>query len=65
MTTLRTYATDETRKPITAEVRELRTRKLLAQHKRIVLDQIERKSKYADYGLCIDDTKPYPNHEEE
>ena len=54
--TLRTSATDETRKRMTAEAKELRARKLLAQHEQIVLDEIERKSKYAAYGLCIDDT---------
>ena len=55
--TLRTSATDETRKHMTAEVQELRARKLLAQHEQIVLDKIERKRKQAAYGLCIDDTK--------
>ena len=55
--TLQTSATDETRKHMTAEVRELRARNLLAQHEQIVLDEIERKRKQAAYGLCIDDTK--------
>ena len=55
--TLRTSATDETRKHMTAEVQELRARKLFAQHEQIVLDKIERKRKQAAYGLCIDDTK--------
>ena len=54
---LRTSAPDETRKRITAQLRELRARKLLAEHKQIVFDEIERKSRYAAYGLCIDDTK--------
>lgn len=54
--TLRTSANDETRKRINAEVLELRARKLLAKHKQIVLDEIERKSRYAAYGLCINDT---------
>ena len=55
--TLRTSTTDETRNHMTAEVQELRARKLLAQHEQIVLDEIERKRKHAAYGLCIDDTK--------
>ena len=55
--TLRTNAIDETRKRMTAEARELRARKLLAQYEQLVLDEIERKSKYAAYGVCINDTK--------
>lgn len=54
--TLRTSATDETRKRLTAEVLELRARKLLAQHEPLVLNEIERKKKIAAYGLCINDT---------
>ena len=55
--TLRTSATDETRKRMTAEAQELRARKLLATHQQTVLDDIERRKKYAAYGLCIDETK--------
>jgi energy-coupling factor transporter ATP-binding protein EcfA2 len=55
--TLRTSANDETRKRMMAEAQELRARKLLAKHEQIVLDDIERRKKYAAYGLCIDDTK--------
>jgi energy-coupling factor transporter ATP-binding protein EcfA2 len=54
--TLRTSATDETRKSMTAEVQELRARKLLARHEPLVLSEIERKKKIAAYGLCISDT---------
>lgn len=54
--TLRTSATDETRKRVTAEAQELRARKLLAQHGSLVLNEIERKKKIAAYGLCINDT---------
>jgi hypothetical protein len=54
--TLRTSATDETRKRLTAEAQELRARKLLAQHEPLVLNEIERKKKIAAYGLCINDT---------
>ncbi len=55
--TLRTNANDQTRKSMTAEAQELRARKLLAAHQQTVLDDIERRKKYAAYGLCIDDTK--------
>jgi hypothetical protein len=55
--TLRTTAADETKERLTVEARELRARKLLAKHEKIVLDDIERKKKYAAYGLCIDETK--------
>jgi energy-coupling factor transporter ATP-binding protein EcfA2 len=54
--TLRASATDETRKRMTAEVQELRARKLLAHHEPIVLNEIEHKKKIAAYGLCINDT---------
>jgi energy-coupling factor transporter ATP-binding protein EcfA2 len=55
--TLRTSANDQTRKSMTSEAQELRARKLLAAHQQTVLDDIERRKKYAAYGLCIDDTK--------
>ena len=55
--TLRTSANDQTRKSMTTEVQELRARKSLALHQKTVLDDIERRKKYAAYGLCLDDTK--------
>lgn len=55
--TLRTNSTDDTRKQMNAELQELRARKLLATHQQTVLDDIERRKKYAAYGLCIDETK--------
>jgi energy-coupling factor transporter ATP-binding protein EcfA2 len=55
--TLRTSATDEPRKRMTAEAQELRARKLLAPHQQTVLDDIERRKKYAACGLCIEETK--------
>ncbi|MBU2751797.1 AAA family ATPase [Acidithiobacillus thiooxidans] len=55
--TLRTSTTDETRKRMNAEAQELRARKMLATHQRAVLDDIERRKKYAAYGLCIEETK--------
>lgn len=57
--TLRTRATDETRKIMTAEAQELRARKLLATHQQTVLDDIERRKKYAACGLCIEETKTH------
>jgi energy-coupling factor transporter ATP-binding protein EcfA2 len=55
--TLQDGATDEVREPIIAEARELRARKLLAKYQQTILDEIERKKKYAAYGLCIDETR--------
>ena len=55
--TLRNHATDETRRRVETEARELRARKLLGQNEHIVLEEIDRKRKYAAYGLCIDDTR--------
>lgn len=57
VTTLRTSANDETRNLMTAEVQELRARKLLAKHEQLVLDEIERKRRYAAYGICVGDTR--------
>lgn len=57
---LRSNATAETRKRMTAEAQELRARKQLATHQQIVLDDIERRKQYAAYGLCIEDTKTQP-----
>jgi len=57
--TLRTSATTETLERISAEVRELRARKLLAAHQEIVLDEIERKKKHAAYDQCIKDTRTH------
>lgn len=55
--TLRTSATDDARKRMTAEAQDLRARRFLAKYQQIVLDDIERRKKYAAYGLCIDETK--------
>lgn len=55
--TLRSSASDETRKRMAAEAQELRARKLLAPHQQTVLDDIERRKKYAACGLCIEETK--------
>lgn len=55
--TLSAGGTNEARKRMTAEVQELRARRLLAQHESVVLEEIERKRQYAAYGLCLTDTK--------
>ena len=57
--TLRNGATDETRKRMSAEAGELRARKLLARYEPVVLEEIERKRRYAAYGLCLDETKTH------
>ena len=56
---LRTSANDQTRKRMTAESKELRARKLLATYQHIVLGDIERRKKYAAYGLCAEETKTH------
>jgi hypothetical protein len=55
--TLRSSTTDQTRKRMAAEAQELRARKLLAKHEQTILDEIERRKKYAAYGLSIDETR--------
>jgi energy-coupling factor transporter ATP-binding protein EcfA2 len=55
--TLRSSANQESRTRIMAEAQELRARKQLWRHKQIVLDDIERRKKYAAYGVCIEETK--------
>jgi energy-coupling factor transporter ATP-binding protein EcfA2 len=56
--TLRSSANGEAvRKHMTAEAQELSARKLLAKHEQTVLDDIERRKKFAAYGLCIDETR--------
>lgn len=54
---LRTSTTEERRASMTKEAQELRSRKLLALHKQTILGDIDRRMKYAAYGLCIDETK--------
>ena len=55
--TLRNGATDEKRNRMAMELQELRARKQLGQYEQIVLDEIERKQKFAAYSLSIGDTK--------
>jgi len=55
--TLRTSSNGQARKTMMAEAQELRARKLLGAHRQTVLDDIERRKKFAAYGLCLDETK--------
>jgi energy-coupling factor transporter ATP-binding protein EcfA2 len=55
--TLRSSANGEARGRMIAEAQELRARKLLAVHEQTVLDDIERRKRYAAYGLCLDETR--------
>lgn len=55
--TLSNSAKNEEKKRMTAEVQEFRTRKILAEHEQLVLNEIDRKKRLAAYELCINDTK--------
>lgn len=55
--TLRAAVNKEAQKKMLAEAQELRARKLLALHEDVILNEIERKKKYAAYGQCLDETK--------
>ncbi len=50
-------ATKKNHQSMMSEIEELRARKILAKHERTILDEIERRKKYAAYALCIDETK--------
>ena len=54
---LQARVTPESQENMTDEAQELRARKVLAQHEGIVLDEIERKIKYAAYELCLRETR--------
>ena len=55
--TLSNTDNEEEKKSMIAEVQEFRGRKILAEHEKLVLDEIERKKKLAAYELCLNDTK--------
>jgi energy-coupling factor transporter ATP-binding protein EcfA2 len=59
VTALRDSATNDVRKSMTDEMRELSARKVLAKHEQTILGAIERRKKYAAYGLCIDETRTH------
>lgn len=55
--TLRSSTGEEDRARLASAVEELRARKVLAEHKKVILEEIERKRRFAAYGLCISDTR--------
>ncbi len=57
---LRTRANPERQESMTAEAQEFRARKVLGRHEKIVLDEIERKRKYAAYEMCLQETRTNP-----
>ena len=54
---LQARADPEMHERMNVEVREFRARKVLARHEELVLDEIERKTKYAAYELCLRETR--------
>ncbi len=54
--TLRDPADPEMQKRMAEDARQLRARKVLAQHEATVLDEIERKRKHAAYDSCLRET---------
>jgi energy-coupling factor transporter ATP-binding protein EcfA2 len=56
---LRTGSTEETRKRTLAEAEELRARKWLVSHQQTVINDIERRKRYAAYSLCIEETRTH------
>ncbi len=65
VSTLRASDVHATRQRIAAETEELRARKVLGRYEKVVLDEIERKRKYAAYGLCIEGHEDPGNHPKE
>jgi DNA repair ATPase RecN len=55
---LRDSASADMRKKLTDEAQELRARVVLGQHEQTILNEIERKKRFAAYGQCIDETRP-------
>jgi energy-coupling factor transporter ATP-binding protein EcfA2 len=55
--TLRATAAIEMRTNLSAEAQELRARKLLAANEQVVIEDIERRKKYAAYSACVEDTR--------
>lgn len=56
---LRTTSADESRKRTGAEANELRARRWLATRQQTVLEDIERRKRYAAYSLCIEETRTH------
>lgn len=55
---LRDLASSDTRKELSDEAQELRARVVLGQHEQTILNEIERKKRFAAYAQCIDETRP-------
>lgn len=55
---LRESTSDESRKKMSAELRELEARIMLGKHEQAILDEIERKKRIAAYTQCLEETKP-------
>lgn len=55
---LRNSASADTRKKLTDEAQELRARVLLGKHEQAILDEIDKKKRFAAYGQCMDETRP-------
>jgi energy-coupling factor transporter ATP-binding protein EcfA2 len=55
---LRAGGTDDARKKMTAELRELQARVLLGKHEKTILEEIDRKRKSAAYSQCLEETRP-------
>lgn len=55
--TIRAGDVGAARSGLVAEKEELAARKMLAVHKQTVLDDIERRKRYAAYGLCLEETR--------
>lgn len=56
--TLRDSAVTDSHKKLTDEAQELRARVLLEKYEQTILDEIEKKKRFAAYGQCIDETRP-------
>lgn len=54
---LRASVNNETQKLLSSELLELHSRKLLASHNGAVLAEIDRKKRFAAYGLCLEETR--------
>lgn len=55
---LRESGSDESRKKMISELRELDARIALGKHEQTILDEIDRKKKIAAYAQCLEETKP-------
>lgn len=54
---LRASVNKEAQKVLSAELQELQSRKLLSTHEATVLAEIDRKKRFAAYGLCLEETR--------